>query len=461
MTLTTTLLLPDIRELIEEKKFLELRTALKDLPPADVADVFSELEPELAAIGFRFLPRDMAAEVFSYLEIEKQEELIGAMGAERAIRIIEEMSADDLAALLDELPADIAQRIIASLKPEDRKATLAILGYPEESVGRLMTPDYVRLRQGWTVAQALDHIRRYGRDAETINVVYVVDDEGRLVKDVRIRQLLLADPDTKIDDIPTEQLTVLHVDDDREQAVHVMNRYDRVALPVVDRRGVLLGIVTHDDVAEVAEEEFTEDIQKLAGMEALDEPYLSTRFVAMLKKRGVWLVLLFFGQMLTIPVLKFFEGHLERASVLILFITLIVASGGNSGTQAASLLIRALAVGEVKPRDWWRVVRKELLTGLCLGSMLGVLGLLGVLGWSLVGLIDPGHALAIGFTVGTAIVGIVIWAVFLGTMFPLLLFRIGLDPATISSPLVATLMDVSGLLIYFTVALIVLSGTLL
>lgn len=461
MTLTTTLLLPDIRELIEEKKFLELRTALKDLPPADVADVFSELEPDLAAIGFRLLPRDMAAEVFSYLEIEKQEELIGAMGAERAIRIIEEMSADDLAELLDELPADIAQRIIASLKPEDRKAALAILGYPEESVGRLMTPDYVRLRQGWTVAQALDHIRRHGRDAETINVVYVVDDEGRLVKDLRIRQLLLADPETRIDDIPTEHVTVLHADEDREQAVRMMNRYDRVALPVVDSRNVLLGIVTHDDVAEVAEEESTEDIQKLAGVEALDAPYMQTGLIEMVRKRGPWLAALFLGESVAVIVLSRFEKQLDAVIILGVLLPLIIASGGNSGNQTASLIIRALALQEVDHGAWKRILAREIVTGLTLGSMLGVMGVVLVYLGSIAGVVNSPAPGRVSFVVGTAVVGCVLWGTLLGAILPLVLKRLGFDPAVASAPLVATIMDASGMLIYFTIATLLLAGTLL
>ena len=456
---TAEILRPEIQELIDGRRFRDLRAALEVLEPGDIAETLESLEPGDAAVAFRLLPRDLAGESLANLEQDTQEDLIEALG-KYAGRIVEAMDPDDRAALLDEMPDSIARRLIAALSPEDRRVTQEILGYPGESVGRLMTPDYIRAFAHWTVARTLEHIRIHGRDAETIHWVYVVDEERRLVDDVHIRKCLLADPATTVAELMDDRFISLDATADREEAVLTMAKYDRSALPVVDSRGVLLGIVTHDDVADVAEEEATEDIQKLAGMEALNEPYMHAPLAEVLKKRGGWLMLLFLGQMVTVAVLGIF-GIDKLATVLVLFIPVIIASGGNTGTQTASLLIRALALREIEPSDWKRVFRKELLTGLCLGSVLGVMGVLGVLFWHKIGLAQTEEPLLVGIVVGTAIVGIVVWAVVLGAMFPLLLQKLGFDPATISSPLVATLMDISGLVIYLTVAIIVLRGTVL
>lgn len=458
---TAQLLEPTIRELVAEKSFRELREALEKLEHADVAEILEALDLPDAAVAFRVLPRDEASEVFANFSAEEQESLIGELGAERATKVVESLDPDDRAKLLDELPVEVAERIIRSLSPADRRVTQAILGYDEESVGRLMTPDYVRVRAEWTVEHALDHIRRYGNDAETVHWVYVIDEGKTLIDDIHIRQILLADPSRTIESLMDDEFIALDATDDREEAVRVMARYDRTALPVVDGRGLLVGIVTADDVADVAEEEFTEDIQKLGGMEALDSPYMNAGFGEMIKKRGGWLAGLFILQLATIGVMTLFNEQLNKAVVLALFVPLIISSGGNTGTQAASLLVRALALEEVSFSDCWRVIKKELVTGLVLGSVLGALGLLTVVGLDMTGIAPTEHAWRLAFVVGTAVVGIVIWGTLIGSLFPILLHRIGVDPATSSSPLVATLMDVSGLTIYFVVALVVLRGTLL
>ncbi len=460
-TPTAELLTPDVRELIAAGRLRDLRDALEKLEAADVAEVLESLEPAEGAVAFRVLPRDESSEVFAHLAPETQEALISEFGDNRSVRLVESLDHDDRARLLEELPVEVAERIIASLTPQTRRITQAILGYDEDSIGRLMTPDYVKVRPEWTIAKALEHIREFGHDAETVNWIYVVDQERKLIDDLRIRQFLLADPGDTVESIMDHDFVALNAADDREEAVRAMNRYDRMAMPVLDSRGLLLGIVTFDDVADVAEEEVTEDIQLLGGMEALDQPYMTTRFWEMIKKRGGWLAGLFVLQLATIGVMSTFDEHLSKAVVLALFVPLIISSGGNTGTQAASLLVRALALGEVGFADWWRVVRRELGTGLVLGSVLGVLGAGTVMGLSAVGIASTPHAAPLAFTVGTAVVGIVIWGTLLGSLLPLVLDRMGLDPATSSSPLVATLMDVSGLTIYFVVALIVLRGTLL
>jgi magnesium transporter len=463
---TATLLEPEVRELILESRYGELQSILHELPFADVADIFAQLEPAQAALGFRCMKRDDAGEVFSYLSAEKQEELIQELGAEGSVRMVEAMSPDDRAALLEELPTEAAQRLIASLSPEERKITQAILGYPPKSVGRLMTPDYVSVKPDWTAAQALDYVRKHGRDAETINVVYVVDEQGKLIDDIRLRQVLLADPDAKIETVMNRQFVALRADQDQEEAVRQMARYDRIALPVVDSRGVLLGIVTSDDVADVAQAEATEDIQKMGGVAVLAEPYMRASRVEMVKKRGVWLSILFAGQSITILVLGSFQKQLEEATVLAIFLPLVISCGGNSGSQAATLVTRALALGEVTIGDWWRIMRRELLTASMLAVALGSLGLFCVFFFNSVvfPLIEEestGFPFQLASTVAVAICGVVLWGCLLGSLLPLLLKRVGFDPASASSPMVATLMDASGTLIYFGLALAILTGTIL
>jgi magnesium transporter len=457
------LVAPEIRQMIERNQWREVRDALSPLEPADVADIIDGIEPyDEAAVAFRLLPRELAAEVFSYFPPENQERMLQLLGDQRALQVIESMRPDDRVAVLDELPVEIAHSLVRRLSPEQRRVTQAILGYDENSVGRLMTPDYVRVKPSWNVARALDHIRRYGKDAETVHWVFVIDESGRLIDDIHIRSLLLADPARTIESLMDEEFLCLHATDDREEAVRMMNKYDRTALPVIDSRGMLVGIVTVDDVADVAEEEATEDVHKLGGLEALDQPYMATPFGEMVQKRVVWLAGLFLLQHFTIGVMSFFGKQLDRALVLAMFVPLILSSGGNTGTQAASLLVRAIALGEVSFSDWWNVVSKELRTGLVLGSVLGVLGMLTVQSLHAIGFVSSGgHALILGFTVGTALVGIVIWGTLIGSLLPIVLQRLGLDPATSSSPLVATLMDISGLTIYFVVAVFLLRGTLL
>ena len=478
MTPTAELILPEIVELVRDGAYSELRTALHGIPPADIADIIVSLDPGQRAVCFRFLMRDDAGEVFAYLTSEMQEELVLKLGAD-ALRVVEGMDPDDRAKLIDELPTECAQRLIASLSPEDRKTTQAILGYPPKSVGRLMNPDYVHLRPEWTVAHALEHIRKHGRDAETINVVYVVDDKGVLIDDLRLRQVFLADPNQTVESLMNRNFVALRADQPQGEAVRIMSRYDRVALPVLDSRGVLLGIVTSDDVADVAEEEATEDMQKMGGMEALDEPYTSISMWGLLKKRGGWLAVLFLGEMLTASAMQHFQEEIEKAAVIALFLPLIISSGGNSGSQASTLIIRAMALGEITLKDWWWTLRRELTCGAILGVFLGIIGVVRIHVWQWIGFANYdsnkeyvkagehpiydilGLHHQIGLTVGVALIGVVLWGTICGAMLPFILRRMKLDPATISAPLVATLVDVTGLIIYFVTALIILRGTLL
>jgi magnesium transporter len=308
----------------------------------------------------------------------------------------------------------------------------------------------------------LDFVREHGQDSETLNVVYVVDERGKLIDDIRMREFLLKPLHTKVSDIRDRTFVALNVSDSQEDALNVFRKYDRTALPVVDSSGILVGIVTIDDMLDVAEAEATEDIQKLGGLEALDEPYTTIPLTRMVKKRATWLIILFLGEMLTATAMQGYNGEIEKAAILAMFLPLIISSGGNSGSQATTLVIRAMALGELRLRDWFRVVRKELFSGLSLGLILGTIGFFRITLWQYLHIFDYGeYHWLVALTVGAALVGVVLWGTLSGAMLPFLLRRCGLDPATSSAPFVATLVDVTGLIIYFNVALFILRGTLL
>lgn len=451
----------NVQEAIESRNFNALRDALDNLPPFEIGNLMNGMAADERVLAFRVLPRELAADAFEYLPFEIQQELLKSLGQEQVAAILNEMAPDDRTHLLDELPGNVTNQLLNLLTPAERHVAVQLLGYPEHSIGRLMTSDYVRLRPEWTVEHALDHIRRHGRDSETLNVVYVIDEGGKLIDDIRMRKLLLASPNASVADVMDDTFVSLKATDDQEAAVDAMRRSDMTALPVTDSYGVLVGIVTIDDVLDVAAAEATEDIQKFGGMEALDEPYLKIAFFRMVKKRAGWLVILFLGEMLTATAMGFFENEIEKAVVLALFVPLIISSGGNSGSQAATLVIRAMALTEVTLSDWWRVMRREVFTGLALGSILGFIGFLRISLWSAFSNIYGEHWLLVALTVGVSLIGIVLWGTLAGSMLPFVLRRAGVDPATSSAPFVATLVDVTGLIIYFLVAMVILRGTLL
>lgn len=445
--------------LVHERRFNELRAVVREIEIADLAEAVLELAPEDQVIVFRILPREMAAEVFEYLEVEGQEELLKAMGDRDVAEILNNMSADDRTALLEELPAKVTRHLLNLLSPDELRVASQLLGYPEDSIGRLMTPDYIAIKPHWTVAQVLEHLRKFGSDRETINVVYVVD-KGVLVDDIRLREIILADPAKTVEELMDRSYVALRATDDQETAVSLIRKHDRVALPVVDSEGKLLGIVTVDDVLDVAEEEATEDIQKLGGSAAFDEPFLDITIGEMVKKRAPWLALLLLGEMLTASAMAVFEEQLASAIVLAIFIPLIISSGGNSGSQAATLVTRALALGEVRISDWWHVMHRELISGLILGLILGAIGFTRVAVWAKAFGLYGEHWLQVAVTIAVSLSGVVLWGCLTGSMLPIVLKRLGLDPATSSAPFVATLVDVTGIVIYFTVAHVVLSGRL-
>ena len=456
------ILIPEIRSLIEARNFAGLREIFGDWPRADVAEVILDLPQDDRVIIFRVLPAALAADVFEYLDVEAQQELLRGMAHEQVVAILNEMSPDDRTALLEEMPSLAARQLIQLLTPEERRVAQALLGYPEGSVGRLMTPDFVAVREHWTVKEVLDYVREHGQDSETLNFIYVVDERGKLVDDLRIRNFLLRPLDTRVDEIIDRNFVHLTVNETQEEALNIFRKYDRAALAVVDSNGVLVGIVTQDDMLDVAEEEATEDIQKIGGMEALDEPYTTIPLLRMVKKRATWLIILFLGEMLTATAMQGYNSEIERAAILAMFLPLIISSGGNSGSQATTLVIRAMALGELRLRDWFRVVRKELLSGISLGLILGTIGFFRITLWQYLHIFDYGrYHWLVALTVGSALVGVVLWGTLSGAMLPFLLRRCGLDPAASSAPFVATLVDVTGLVIYFNVALFILRGTLL
>ncbi len=458
---------PEIREMIAARNFGALREAFEEWDPADLAELVAGLPESERVIIFRLLPHALAADVFEYLDLENQQVLLHAMAHEEAVAVLNEMSPDDRTALLEELPSNVVTQLLRLLSPEERRIAQQLLNYPEESVGRLMTPDFLAVRDGWTIGEVLEYIRLHGKDSETLNVIYIVDEHGKLVDDIRIGHLLIEPLETKISDIRDENFVTLRVSEPQRDAVEIFKKYDRSSLPVVDGSGVLVGIVTVDDVLDVAEEEATKEIQKIGGLEALDEPYLTVSMARMFRKRGPWLVVLFAGEMLTATAMGFFEEQLEKALVLAVFLPLIISSGGNSGSQASTLIIRAMALGEVRLRDWWRVMRKELAAGALLGLLLGALGFMRIGVWQAVSVNLRGssvygdHWVLLGLTVGVALLGVVLWGTLTGSMLPFILRRLGADPATSSTPFVATLVDVTGVIIYFLAALDFLSGTML
>lgn len=448
------LLKPEIMDLIQNRQFTDLKEVLIDWTPIDIADLFLALPENEQAIFFRLLPRDLAADVFEYFDVDTQLSLIQLLGKEDVAAVLNEMADDDRTALFEEVPPNVVKQMLTYLSPEQRKISQQLLGYPENSIGRLITPDYIAANQNWTVQETLNYIRMYGKNSETLNVVYIVNEKGILLDDISIRDFLLSPLEDKINDLMDFNFVALKVNDDQETAVEVFKKYDRIALPVTDSSGVLVGIITVDDVLDIAEEEATEDIQKIAAVEALDEPYPDISIFNMIKKRAGWLSVLFVGEMLTASAMSHYEGEIQRAVQLALFIPLIISSGGNSGSQAATLVIRSLALREISLKDWFFVFKREIFTGLVLGIILALLGLLRISIWQAASHIYE-HWVRLGLTVSISLVGVVLWGTLMGSMLPLIIKKLGFDPATSSAPFVATLVDVTGLIIYFSIAMVI------
>lgn len=456
------LIKPEFEELIANKDWVALKEVLNDVPAVDIADLLLELPGDIAVVVFRLLKKPVAADVFAEMPSSKGIELLELFNKQQLSDVMGNLEPDEQVSILEELPGHLTQRVMNSINREDQKQLKKLLGYPEESVGRLMTPRYVKVKSNWTIAYSMEHIRKFGETAETINVIYVVDEKEHLIDDLRITHLILADPDDQIETLMDRSFEALTVHDDQEEAVKMLAKYDRVALPVVDSDGVLVGIVTADDVIDVAEEETTEDMQKMAGMDALDDYYSQTSIFDIVKKRLWWLVILFVGQILTAIAMGGYEEILQKVVALSFFVPLIISSGGNSGSQAATLIIRALATDDIKPEDWKKVFSREFTSGLMLGGLIGLLGFVTLIGWDLIGGAELTSTVFLtAGVIGLSLFSIVLFGNFTGAMLPFFLSKLNLDPAVSSAPFVATIVDVSGIIIYFTIAIVLLSGTLL
>jgi magnesium transporter len=448
-------------EVIASENKLAIQEFLNNQNISDVADLIYENEDYESQI-ISHISIHRAASVFKILDLAEQKRIIKDLPPFKSAELLNELPADDRVAFLEELPNSTVRELIKTLDPEERKVTLELLGYPENSVGRLMTPEYVYVYEYNTVKEVIETIRRYGTNSETVDVIYVINEKGELLDDIRIRDIILASPEMKVSELMDYRFISLNANDDQEKANEVFKMNNRVALPVTDDNNILLGIVTIDDVLWIASEEFSEDIQKIGGTEALDEPYLDISIPKLVKKRASWLVILFLGEMLTATAMQYFQAEIETATVLALFIPLIMSSGGNSGSQASTLIIQAMALGELTISDWWRVMKRELISGLLLGVILGSIGFLRIMFWQQLHIYDYGtYWLLIGFTIFFSLMGIVLWGSLMGSMLPIILKKLKLDPAASSAPFVATLVDVTGIVIYFSVAYFFLKGILL
>lgn len=461
---------PTISEQFEQLLELNDRKALGDfLNDQNISDVVNLIEeyPDQNKEIISNMAIHRAASVFKILDISDQRKIVKEIHPHKTAELLNELQPDDRTDFFEELPKEALRNLLKLLDPEERKITLSLLGYPEDSVGRLMTPDYVYVHSYNTVAYVLDVIRKVAKNIETIDVIYVINQKGELLDDIRIRDIILASPDKKVEELMDGRFVALNVNDDQEQANQVFQMNNRVALPVTDDNNILLGIVTIDDMFWVANEEYSEDIQKIGGTEALDEPYLDTPFFKLIKKRAGWLIILFIGELFTATAMAYFSDEIDKAVVLSLFVPLIMSSGGNSGSQASTLIIQAMAVGDIKLSDWWRVIHREIFSGLVLGTILGLIGFTRITIWHFAmanGIIDNlygEHWLGIAFTVGVSLIGVVLWGTLSGSTLPLILKKFGADPAASSAPFVATLVDVTGLVIYFSVAYLFLAGVLL
>ncbi|NCQ10927.1 MAG: magnesium transporter [Bacteroidetes bacterium] len=455
------LIKPEIEELINQKNWREIKEIINDVPAVDVGELLEDLDNQTALLVFRLIEKKKASDVFSHLHPDTGVELLNQFTSLQVKEIIGGLPPDDRAAFLEELPGNLVQLIMNNLSPAELNEVKVLLGYPEYSIGRIMTPKYVKIKRDWSIERCMLHLRKWGKSAETINVIYVVDGIERLIDDITVNKLILADPDEIVSSLMDDSFVALNVMDDQEAAVKALTKYDRVALPVVDSDGVLVGIVTADDVFDVAEEETTEDMQLMAGMAALDDYYSNTTIFEMVKKRIGWLVILFVGQLFTTSALSAYQDIISKAVFLSLFIPMIISSGGNTGSQAATLIIRALSTDDLKREDWALVLRREILSGLLLGTLVAFFGFFILLFYAFLNGQEFNLVLWLSSAaISLSLLSVIIFGNILGAMLPFLLTKMGFDPAVTSAPFVSTLSDVTGILIYFTIAIAILKGTI-
>lgn len=430
--------------------------------PSKVAQLFETLPFENALKAYLAFDEESQVNVFAYLDTVLQQDLLENFSSNKASHLLSKLNSDDRMMFLSSLKDWEQTRYINLLNQSQKELTHNLLGYPKDSVARIMNTNAVTIQQNKSVSEAIDYIRQNYSDSETADVIFVVDEKNKLIDDVPIRRLVFNEPDQRIGELLDHFCPSLTIQENQESAVSMFKEYDRVTLPVVNEQNVLMGVVTIDDILDVAERENTKDIQKIGGLEELDYPYVRTPFWDLIKKRAGWLIVLFLGEMLTASAMGHFEAEIAKAVVLALFVPLIISSGGNSGSQAATLIIRAMALKEITLKDWWYVARRELLSGLTLGLVLGAIGFIRIALWQNMGIFDYGqHWVLVGWTIFFSLIGIVLWGTLTGSLIPMFLKKLKLDPATSSAPFVATLVDVTGLVIYFSIASIILKGAIL
>jgi len=454
---------PELLALVSESPG-EVAELLDEVHPEDIAEIIAELDDDRSVKLITTLPNDYAAQVFARLDEKRQERLTELMGAGSVARIATEMDADDRADFFSILPPSVHEPLLEELEkvdPEAAEDVEELVRWPDGSAGALMTTDYVSVPPDLRLEGAINVLRSNAKAAETVESIYVVDKSHKLVGMLTLRQLLISKPEERVKDVMITSVITVAPELDQEEAAKILAKYDLHTMPVVQQSGKMVGVITSDDIIDVVVEEQAEDVQKFGGMEALDAPYLQTSFWSMIRKRGGWLAVLFLGEMITASAMADYEHDVGRAVVLALFVPLIISSGGNSGSQASTLIIRAMAIGEVKLRDWWRIVGRELRAGLVLGLALGCIGVLRIVAWQMLFKAYGEHYGLIAATVGISLVGVVAWGTIAGSMLPFVLRRLGLDPASASAPFVATLVDVLGLVIYFETARLLLAGSLL
>lgn len=433
-----------------------------NIHPSEVAKLFNELPLDSAIHAFQSFPSKKQVVVFSYLDILLQKKILRGLPKDRTTYILNKLSSDDRLTLINSYKGVERSHILELLEDKNKKATHDLLGYPKESVARLVNTEFASIGEDMTIEKANEHLRNNNTDSEAANVIYVVDKAGKLVDDIPVRRLVLNAPGKHISEIMDGYCVKLDIDDGVDEAITKFREYDRIVLPVTNSDNLLLGVVTIDDVMDVQEQRDTKQMQRFGGVESLEYPYVQTSFFSLVKKRAGWLIILFLGEMFTATAMGYFQLEIEKAVVLSLFIPLIISSGGNSGSQAATLIIRAMAVKELSIRDWWYVMRREILSGLTLGVLLGSIGFLRITAWQNLHLWDYGqHWMLLAITIFFSLIGIVMWGTLMGSMIPMILKKLNQDPATSSAPFVATLVDVTGLIIYFSIAAIILKGTLL
>ncbi len=445
-------------------RFLSLFKTNRDysLHPAELAKVLLSLPNDAALKAFNQLPQTVQVNVFAYLDVQHQKFLLKSIPENLARLVLNSLSSDDRLIFLSEFKGVQLSHYIELLDEKNKDAAHDMLGYPDNSVARLINTDFATIKKNMTIAEAIEHLRKFHKDTEAANVIYVVDEDGKLVDDIPVRRFILNDPSKKIEEILDGYCDALNIKDKTETAIDKFKEYDRIVLPVTNDENVLLGVITIDDVMDVAEQQDTEDIQKFGGMESLEYPYVKTPIWTLIKKRAGWLIILFFSEMLTTTAMGHFNEELSKYIVLAIFIPLVISSGGNSGSQAATLIIRAMALKELTVSKWWYVMRREILSGFVLGIILGAIGFVRILIWQKLGFYNYGdNWLLLGITIFFSLIGIIMWGTISGSMIPMVLKKCKLDPATSSAPFVATLVDVTGLIIYFAIAAIILKSTFL